>query len=108
MLRHQFVFMGASRTGRWCLAEGSLVRVKSTDGIISDKPIEMVSATDLVWDGVEWVKHDGVVFSGEKETITWDGIQATPEHEVWISADKKVMLGDARNAGAVLWRGDGR
>ncbi len=62
--------------------------------------------TDMVFDGDDWVKHDGVVFSGEQETITWDGITATPEHMVFIDNKNKISLGDAMKQGIKLWRGN--
>lgn len=98
-------FYGANRTGRWCLAEGSLIRVKTPAGDVTEKPIERVSVDDLVWDGCEWVHHDGVVYSGEKDVIYWDGVTATPEHMVWVSEDKKVPLGYAKENGLKLWAG---
>lgn len=98
-------FYGANRTGRWCLAEGSMVRVKTSEGAVTEKPIETVSTEDLVWDGCDWVHHDGVVFSGEKEVITWDGVTATPEHKVWVGPDKKVTLQYAMENKLNLWAG---
>lgn len=101
-------FYGANRTGRWCLAEGSLVRVKTKAGDVTEKPIERVSVDDLVWDGCEWVHHDGVVYSGEKDVISWDGVTATPEHMAWVSEDRKVPLGYAKENGLKLWAGRSR
>lgn len=98
-------FYGANRTGRWCLAEGSLVRVKTMAGEVTEKPIERVAADDLIWDGCEWVHHGGVVYSGEKDVISWDGVTATPEHRVWVSEDRKVPLGYAKENGLKLWAG---
>lgn len=82
-----------------------MVRVKTPDGVVTEKPIETVSTEDLVWDGCNWVHHDGVVFSGEKEVITWDGVTATPEHKVWVSPDKKVTLQYAMENKLNLWAG---
>ena len=71
-----------------------------------EKPIEEVLLSDLVYDGSEWVHHEGVVYSGEKETITWDGVTATEEHMVFISPDEKITLGEAKELGLALWRGN--
>lgn len=98
-------FYGANRTGRWCLAEGSMIRVKTPAGEVAEKPIETVSTDDMVWDGCDWVRHDGVVFSGVKEVITWDGVTATPRHKVWVSPDKKVTLQYATENKLHLWEG---
>jgi group I intron endonuclease len=105
-LRNQFVFMGSSRAGRWCLSENTQVTVKTVDGVVSNKPIVSVLMTDLVWDGVAWVNHGGVVFSGEKETVKWDTIEATLEHNVWVNSVEKMPLSSAIDKGLSLWRGD--
>ena len=105
-LRGMMVFYGASRTGRWCIAEGSLVRVRTADDVVCEKPIESMEPTDKVWDGDSWVSHDGVVFNGTKEVIEWDGVTATPDHEVWVSPTKKVKLSFASKHNMVLWSGN--
>lgn len=45
-------------------------------------PIVQVQATDTVWDGEDWVCHQGVVPQGEKEVLTALGISATSDHEI--------------------------
>jgi DNA polymerase len=99
-------FYGASRTGRWCIAEGSLVRVRTLCGAVKDKPIEDVLTTDQVWDGVDWVSHDGVIYQGDKDVITWDGLTATADHKVWVDKNKKIEFGKAKELGLKLWSGD--
>lgn len=103
--RGMFRFYGANRSGRFCLAEETPILVKTEEGSILEKPIEDVLLSDLVYDGNEWVHHDGVVYSGEKDVITWDGITATAEHKVFISEDEKIPLGEAREKGIRIWRG---
>lgn len=105
-LRGLMKFYGANRTGRWCISEGSMVKVKTSTGEITEKPIETVLITDLVWDGTDWVKHDGVVPRGVRDVITWDGVTATPDHEVWVSPYKSVRLSFAAANGLKLWSGD--
>jgi DNA polymerase I-like protein with 3'-5' exonuclease and polymerase domains len=46
------------------------------------KRIIEVKITDMVWDGTEWVKHQGVIPKGLREVVTAYGIDATPEHEI--------------------------
>lgn len=99
-------YSGADTTRRWCLAEGTPVLVRDMNGVDFEVPIEQVTLDYEVWDGVEWVNHHGVEFSGDKEVITWDGVNATPEHIVWVDADKKVTLGYACANGLTLWRGN--
>lgn len=44
--------------------------------------ITNVTTNDKVWDGVEWVKHDGLIYQGEKVTAILDGVRMTPDHKV--------------------------
>jgi DNA polymerase I-like protein with 3'-5' exonuclease and polymerase domains len=46
------------------------------------KAIVEVQATDMVWDGEEWVAHQGVVPQGEKVVMEAWGVTATPDHEI--------------------------
>jgi DNA polymerase len=76
--KHPERFIG-KQTILGCIAEGELVL---TDyGLIS---IEQVQCWHRVWDGVEWVNHEGVIYKGEREVITYQGLTATPDHEVFI------------------------
>lgn len=45
-----------------------------------------VEKTDRVFDGVEFVSHEGCIYSGYKQVITRFGITMTPDH--------KIMVGD--------------
>lgn len=45
-------------------------------------PIVQVQATDTVWDGEDWIWHQGVVPQGEKEVLTALGVSATSDHEI--------------------------
>lgn len=105
-LRGLIQFCGAPRTGRDCLAQGAPVRVMTPTGEVAEKAIETVTVADLVWDGEEWVTHDGVVFSGEKEVIEYDSVVATPEHVVYLSSTEHTTLGNAKEKGLNLWAGN--
>ena len=62
-----------------CIAIDSLVL---TDiGLV---PIQKVTKNMKLWDGEEWVSHDGVIYKGEREVITYDGLAATPDHLVYV------------------------
>ena len=102
--RGLFQFSGANRTQRWCLAEGTLVLVKTASGEIQEKPIESVLMSDRVFDGENWVHHDGVVYSGDHEVIEWDGVIATAEHEVFVDAKTKMTLTEAKRRRRKLWK----
>lgn len=45
-------------------------------------PIIHVQATDMVWDGGEWVPHAGVIPQGENDVWTAYGVSATSDHEI--------------------------
>lgn len=85
-----------------CIAEGSLVLTDR--GLV---PIEKVGIADKVWDGVEFVRHEGVIYKGQKEVMTYDNLTATPEHKVWASFEgepRTVRLDYAASCGARLVR----
>ena len=103
--RGMFQFYGANRSGRFCLAEGTQVLIKDKNNAIYEKNIEDVAIDDLVFDGENWVHHEGVVFSGDKDVITWDGITATPCHKVFIDASTTITLLEAKKRGLRIWRG---
>ena len=64
--------------GKTCIAEGTLVL--SYQGW---KPIESVTINDLLWDGEEWVCHQGLLNNGTKPTLNLCGAWLTPDHHVW-------------------------
>lgn len=85
-----------------CIAEGSLVLTDR--GLV---PIENVGVADKVWDGVEFVRHDGVVYKGQKEVMHYGGLTATPDHKVWASFEgepRTVRFDYAASCGARLVR----
>lgn len=80
------------------------------------KPIVTVSKDDKLWDGVQWVAHQGLICNGEKNTIDVDGVRMTPDHMIlsgssWEQASVCVQtrsyLNRALRTGAALletWR----
>lgn len=62
-----------------CVAGDTLVLTDR--GVV---PIVEVTHRDLVWDGVEFVQHGGVVFSGVRPVISHGGVTATPDHKVLV------------------------
>lgn len=90
--------------GKVCIAAGQ--RVLTHVGLV---PIENVTRDMQVWDGVEWVKHEGVLFSGMKEVMTYQGLTATPTHEVFIDGETKIPLALAATRGQdIVQSGAGR
>lgn len=83
-----------------CIAEGELVL--TDQGLI---PIEQVTTCHRVWDGVEFVCHDGVVFKGLEEVMTYDGLIATEDHLVWVEGEHwPIRFGYAAACGSHLIR----
>ena len=81
-----------------CIAEDNLVLTHK--GLI---PIQSVEPNMLLWDGCEWVKHEGVIFKGIKEIIEYEGLRATPDHLVWVEgASGPVQFGNATVSGLRL------
>lgn len=63
------------------------------------KPIQSVTAQDLLWDGEEWVTCSGSVCHGYKPVIRCGGVSMTPDHLVlaargWTMA-QEIDDGDA-------------
>ena len=92
-----------------CIAENQLVLTEH--GLV---PIQNITTDMRLWDGEEWVSHDGVMYKGEREVISYEGLTATPDHMVMsescfipfgtIAGDKAKPAGkqrvyDIRNAG---------
>lgn len=65
-----------------CLIGATCVTVLR-DGDMQESRLDHVQENDLVWDGSEFVRHGGLVFSGWRDVITHDGITGTPCHPIW-------------------------
>lgn len=46
------------------------------------KYILEVTTRDKLWDGEDWVSHNGVTFMGVKPTVSLDGVSMTADHRV--------------------------
>lgn len=60
---------------------------------VGPKAIVEVTEDDLLWDGVEWVRHDGVIPKGSAETLNLLGVEVTPDHLIntqgtWLPAQQ--------------------
>lgn len=73
-----------------CIAEGELVLTDQ-----GEIPIEKVSIDMRVWDGVEYVSHEGIVFRGYQEVIGYEGLLATPDHVVFTQEGNEIELREA-------------
>lgn len=71
-----------------CIAEGT--KVVTGRGFI---PIEQIKDNDIIWDGVEWVQHEGLIAKGTHFVVKVNGIFMTEDHEIltergWIPSGK--------------------
>lgn len=62
--------------GKTCIAEGTLLLTDS--GL---KPIEAITLSDKLWDGEQWVEHEGLLHKGIKPVAR--SLPMTPDHDVW-------------------------
>ena len=67
----------AGHVGKVCLGEGTLVITNT-----GTKPIERVTIKDMLWDGEEWIHHQGLIFQGVKQTFGHAMLSATGDHEI--------------------------
>ena len=88
-----------------CIAQGQLVL--TDEGLL---PIEKVTLNHKVWDGENFVEHDGVIDKGIQEVITYEGLTATEDHLVWIYGKQEpIRFGEAAFRGEHLVQtGNGR
>lgn len=75
-----------------CISEGTSILTRER-GYIS---IQDVLLSDTVWDGQEFVSHEGVIFKGEKDCIELQGVFLTPDHKVltntgWVEAQQVAI-----------------
>ena len=85
-----------------CLTADTEVTCLQVDGSIKPKRIVDVLLSDLVWDGIEFVEHEGVAYRGEQEVIEYDGICGTKCHPVFTDADTAIPLAVAAARGATI------
>lgn len=86
-----------------CIAHDSLVL--TPDGLVK---IQDVTPEHKVWDGINWVEHQGVVFQGIKTCMKYAGLWATWDHYVFESNAKTTRFLAAKNRNKPLCKtGDG-
>lgn len=69
------------------------------------KGITSITTKDLLWDGGQWVSHDGLIYQGARKTIDVNGVRMTPEHKVWTENGweeaRTVSREDAKKASSL-------
>ena len=63
-----------------CLTGDTKVKVKQ-----GYKRLDQLSTADEVWDGISWVRHDGVEARGYKRTVIHQGVEGTLDHIVFTT-----------------------
>lgn len=97
--------------GQVCVVcDSSQIECVSGDGLVLTdsglKRIDCISTSDLLWDGVEWIAHSGVIYKGNRNVIEYDGIVGTPDHIVFTTDGRKLSLDEAAATKATLLVGE--
>jgi hypothetical protein len=85
------IHRNAGKVLNFCVAGDALVETRDRGAVA----MKSITLDDWLWDGVEWVQHEGVIYTGRKEVVFYQGLWATKEHEVWTVEQGKVHLGEA-------------
>lgn len=59
-------------------------------------PIIQVELTDKLWDGRQWVTHDGVIYKGIQRTIQYETDTFTEDHDLFVGESTKIQAGQAK------------
>jgi hypothetical protein len=99
-----YLRMYGAHTTRWsggdgCLTSDTQILVFDYQKGLTKKRIVDILKDDLVWDGEDFVEHDGVAFQGFKKVIEHDGIRGTEDHIVFDVSGKKISLATAVKSG---------
>lgn len=60
---------------------GPHTRVITNTGV---KLITEVTTEDMLWDGLEWVRHTGLVARGQRQVLNVCGLELTADHQVLV------------------------
>jgi hypothetical protein len=91
-----------AHTGRFCLTGDTVITVLRS-GVVLDILIPELLPDDLVWDGIDFVQHGGLLDQGEREVMAYDGITGTPDHRVFCEeVCGEVELREAYERGYTL------
>jgi hypothetical protein len=79
-------------SGLW----GGALCVSGYTPVLTDRGwirLDSVQNGDLIWDGSDFVSHQGLINKGTQEVVGLNGIDVTPDHKVltdkgWVNADK--------------------
>lgn len=85
-----------------CIAEGTDVLTNT-----GWKPIESITEKDFIFDGFEFVRHQGIISKDKQSCISVDGVFMTPDHKVltksgWVVANEITSQRERLDRGT-LW-----
>jgi DNA polymerase I-like protein with 3'-5' exonuclease and polymerase domains len=66
-----------------------------------------VTRADRVWDGTQWVNHDGLIYQGEKATTIVNAVRMTPDHNVLTDRGWRCASSSEGLHRAGFWLPDG-
>lgn len=75
--------------GKTCFTKET--KILTDKGVVS---LSELTTKHLLWDGKEWIKHQGTIYMGMKNCISKAGIQGTSDHKFW-AGDKWVTWSEA-------------
>lgn len=92
---------GAGKAGNFkCLPEDTVVTTSHGAKTIKN----VVAGLHKVWDGVEWVHHEGLITKGIQPIVEYQGLRATVDHGVWVEDGREMFFGEAILQGLNLAR----
>ena len=60
------------------------------------KRLDCMTTKDKVWDGQQWVAHEGLLNQGEQLVIDVDGVRMTPDHKIYTESGWKCASSSKR------------
>ena len=78
--------------------------------VLTDKgwiPLQKVTRAHRVWDGGQWVNHDGLIYQGKKVTTVVNGVRMTPDHNVLTDRGWRCASSSEGLHRAGFWLPDG-
>ncbi len=85
-----------------CIVEGQ--RILTDSGLV---PIEKITISMKIWDGIDFVQHCGIQLRGKQKVIKYAGLIATPDHKVWTQEGWKTFGECASKQIPIQITGDG-
>lgn len=69
--------------------------------------LQNITRSDRVWDGIQWVKHSGLIYQGKKATTIVNGVRMTPDHNILTERGWRCASSSEGLHRAGFWLPDG-